>query len=1036
MIVPRSLWVHRFFLLACLVLVAGVGLGFWAYQAVYLPRYGFTENALLSADNIIGFQTTEKVILRVRLLNSGKEALRGRLHVALTDPKGRVLGDRDKIIDQTEPTTDYRVEIRTFPLAADQITLQCSLGRQQLMVPLSRVLAVKVHETSLTASRELIAGTPAALRCGVHMVQSLGGEISLLNSDPHVNRRSRKRTVVQHTPETSPLIGAEVRVHLRAKDGTIHTLHQGLTGNDGWDQAAFSVPAVPPGAYTLQVTTRSERGEDHLEQPVRVVAPAAILLATDKTLYRPGQAIHVRARACRSFDRKPLAGAALAVTVADARGKPIFQHSQPTTADGSAAVDCPLAETVPVGEYRVRVTLGEQQTETTVAVRRPARPRFKVNVTADKSYYLPGETIHAEAQVDYSAGRPVVGAVLKVAAVMSDDADDPFTTWEGDTDQRGHARWDIKLPKDFGTQGRAEVRLEVQATDLAEHTETVQRSFPVSDQPIQVYLIPEGGQLVPDLENRVYIAAIYPDGRPAPCAVIVRQGKDSRSSQFLTRIPTSPAGLAEFRFTPRKAYMRLGPRRKFVKEMLGNRQEIELTPELVDDFIVEAGDDDTRRATAHVTLNCNPLGENLILRLDRTLYQPGDTLNLQVLTTPGLTRPYVDVVRDGQLVLTRNLTADAGVAEARLQLPAGVVGTLEVHAYQMINTGQIFRDTRVIYVAPPTTRHQGPPAKGVPPADRSGRIRFQTTSPGEPGKPAQGRIVVDDSAYDLPDLPPGLEKVYTTLQGEWLQPAGPLPAPPVGGDEVVTRQQQVAGALLAAVRPRPPHYWVVEPVVQRHYRAYDQARQIAWGIFAYARSGRPFMDYEPQTRRWTFRPNLLQEMIAAGALKSSLLDGPFGNRLILADLSRWETNFTVDRVAELVTWERWLRLIDLLVKYTEQRPQFHQAGRWVFPATILADAVRDQKENPLVLKDAWGEPTRLLRRPIKLNNKTGLSQFDFHELASAGPDRTWDTTDDLSFFNFFLRQRVEEPLFGINLADYLEGGPAPPEAPAAGRVKP
>jgi hypothetical protein len=1029
--VPRSRLVYRLSLLAGLVLAAGGGLGFWAYRAIYLPRHGYTENAILSADNITGFQTIDKVILRIRLRSSGGPELRGNLHIELLDPKGKVLGERDKAISQTEAAADYRVEIPVKAVAAEKVTLQCALGNQKFAVPLARVLAVKAHETTLIADREFVAGTPASLRCGVHAVQSLSGDIPVFTADVRAGNRTKKLTRMHRTPETGPLISAEVSVNLRAKDGTVHALHKGLTGRDGWDQAAFTVPAVPPGAYTLQVVTRSDLGEENLEQAVRVKAPAQVLLATDKAVYQPGQTMHLRALARRSFDHKPLVGAAVAFTVTDGEGKRVFQRSQPTAADGSVAVDCPLPDSTAAGAYRVQAALGDDRAETTIDVRRPARPRFRVKLTTDKAYYLAGEIIHVEAQVDDDAGKPVPGAALTATAAPAADANDQFQTWKGDVDVRGHARWDVKLPGDFGGQalrdGRAEVLLEVKATDLTGRSETVRRALPVSDQPIRVSLIPDGGRLVPELENRVHVAAIYPDGRPAACAVIIRQGKAPQAA-LLTSVQTSALGLTTFRFTPKKTDFCVGPRQKHVREMLGNRHKVEQVPGLLFDLVVEARDARGVAARNLVTLPGSPSGENILLWSDRTVYRPGDTLNLEVLATAGLTRPYVDLVRDGQRVVTRNLSVPAGRAETQLRLPTGLTGALEVHVYQAVDTGEIFRAARVIYVSPAAAD------QNAAFWDRAGRPRFRPAA-GQPGASSGGAVVVDGSTYPLVELRPGLEKVYATLQGEWPESAPGGAAPPASEVEGAERQDEVAGALLAVVRPRLPRTWIVEPVVQRHYRRYDQARRVAWAVFAYARAGRPFMDFDARTGHWRFRPDLLQEMVKAGALDAALLEGPLGGRLLLEDLARWEENFTVDRVAELATWSRWQRLIELVGKYTADHPEFHQGDRWNLPATVLADAVGRQKQDPLVLQDAWGEATRLVRRSFKLTNKTGLPQFDFHELVSAGPDRTFDTSDDLHCFDPLLRQRVEEPLFGVSLGDYLAGVLEPPEVSANGRAR-
>src|SRR5438552_4659990 len=68
-------------------------------------------------------------------------------------------------------------------------------------------------------------------------------------------------------------------------------------------------------------------------------------------------------------------------------------------------------------------------------------------------------------------------------------------------------------------KGDAFVRLEVQVTDTADHSETISKQYTVSDQPIRVSLIPENNRIVPNLENRIFAAATYPDGTPAVCDV-------------------------------------------------------------------------------------------------------------------------------------------------------------------------------------------------------------------------------------------------------------------------------------------------------------------------------------------------------------------------------------------------------------------------------------------------------------------------------------------------------------------------------------
>src|SRR6202035_4126 len=147
-------------------------------------------------------------------------------------------------------------------------------------------------------------------------------------------------------------------------------------------------------------------------------------------------------------------------------------------------------------------------------------PKFKVEVKADKTFYLPKETVKVELQSDYFFGKPVANAKVEVIASTFDVAFNKFHAWKGETDANGHVKFEITLPDHFVGQplqkGDAMIKLDVKVLDSADHSETVVKSYPVSDQPVRVSLIAEGGKIVPKMDNRIFVAATYPDGSPAP----------------------------------------------------------------------------------------------------------------------------------------------------------------------------------------------------------------------------------------------------------------------------------------------------------------------------------------------------------------------------------------------------------------------------------------------------------------------------------------------------------------------------------------
>jgi hypothetical protein len=844
---------------------------------------------------------------------------------------------------------------------------------------------VKAHETGLSVSREWFAGSMTALRCDVHAVKSIA--------------------------ETVPLADAKVDVQLRDKDGHAIPLQTAKTDARGIAEPLFQVPALAPGTYKLVVSTKSRQGSDKLEQDIRIKADSKILLVTDKPLYQPGQLIHIRALALQAFNLHPAAGKDLVFEVEDSKGNKVFKRTQKTSDFGVASVDFQLADEVNMGDYHVRASLDTQQADKTVTVKRYVLPKFKTELTTDKRFYLPKETIQADLQTDYFFGKPVAGGTVKVTASTFDVQFRDFQTWDGKTDPAGHAKFEIKLPDYFVGQplekGNALVRLEVKVTDTADHTETISKTYPVSNQPIQLSLVPEGGRLVPDMENRVYAAAIYPDGSPAACAVNLWMGNKPTGRRPWASVKTNEAGLAEFAITPKAEQLRQGPAEQRSIEMLGG-QQVSWSVRNLFDIYAEAKDAKGNAAHAALEINCQPLGENILLRLDKAIYKAGDRLKMDVRTSAGLPTGYIDVIKSGQTLLTHWLDVKKGQASYELDLPSTVFGTLEVHAYQILGSGEIIRDTRVVYVEPADgLRIDVKPDKAEHRPGEEGKIRFEVRdSAGNRTAAALGVIVVDEAVYALQDMQPGLEKIYFTLQEELLKPQAQAVYRPAQSIDLLVRQpelepkeQQIAQVLLTSIKPKPPAHWEVAPAIERRQQVEGKLQQIGWGLYQYA-LGNPFIEKDRATGDWTFKSNLLADAVKSTHLPADLLNDPFGKKWTLEGLAKIEKNMTAERLAKAVTMGRIQQLTWAIAAYSNgNQNRWLRDGQWNFPASILADTAKNQNLGKLTLQDAWGKPIRFIKHEKKQNNFLGWNQFDFYELVSAGPDGKFGTEDDLRQMN-------------------------------------
>ncbi len=855
-------------------------------------------------------------------------------------------------------------------------------------VPLGDIVLAKAHETSLVSGQQFFSGSRTVLQCKVHGVKSLTEEV--------------------------PLEGAEVEIRLRDKNNNkTHTVYTGKTDKKGESLAEFQVPELPAGQYTLEVVTKSPLGEEKLTHNVQIREDSKILLVTDKPMYQPGQEIHIRALMLRPYDLRPVANTEMIFEIEDAKGNKVFKKAQQTSEFGVAHVDFQLASEVNMGDYQIRAIAGHKQAQKSVAVKRYVLPKFKVNVETNKKFYLPKETIEGSLQVDYFFGKPISGGKVVIEASTFDVQFRKFTTVETKTDENGHVKFDVQLPDYFVgqplQQGKALVKLDIKVTDNADHTEKVTKTYAVSDQPIQINLIAEGGKVIPDMENRIFAAAVYPDGSPAQCEVRLWIGKKAEGKALET-LKTNEAGLAEFRFTPKAKQFRKGNFGQQKIEFLGG-ERFALVPEILLDMTAKVQDNKGAAAQTTVTLNSHPLGENVLLRLNKAIYSPGDSLKADIRTSAGLPTVYLDIVRNGQTMLTRWIEVKDGQAQHSLDLPPEVFGSLEVHAYQLLTSGAIIRDSRVVYV-----QHKNELKidvdnnKTVFAPGEMGRIRFQVTdSKGNPTQAALGVIVVDEAVYALQEMQPGLEKVYFTLQEELLkpnvqakfQPAEPLPVL-IRQPALPAPRQQVAQVLLTAVEVKAPARWQVTPKLQRKQQFRQKLQTVGWALWNAQWQRSEIVRYNKETKKVEFRDDVLDYLVEKKFLNKDMIEGPFGERLSLDELAAVEKDFSAENLAKSVTWNRLNNLSWWVVHHDNQnKAQNFKDGKRVMAKDMLSQAVkRFGANNKSWLKDAWGNEFQLIKRD-KDEKKTPLNQphYKHFEIVSVGPDGKLGTKDDITWYN-------------------------------------
>ena len=530
------------------------------------------------------------------------------------------------------------------------------------------------------------------------------------------------------------------------------------TGDDG--SAVVELPATGEGDYIA--TARAVDGLDimgFLTDDVSVERSHRVLLSTDKPIYQPGQTMHLRALAMKQPSLVAEAGRDVTFEVYDGKGNMVMRRFEETNAFGIAATDFKIAAQVNMGDYQVKTLIGDALTTKTVAVKRYVLPKFKVATSLNAPFYLAGESVHGVLNVDYFFGKPVAGGQVTVTATLPEAGGAMIGTASGTTSPEGIYDFEMELPADvLSSWGEAEERLvsfDIAIVDGAGNTVETTAMTLVAASPVDIAAVAESGAIVPGVHNQVFLFATDPLNRPLDAALTVTADGEPVEVEMLGE------GVGRIGIVPDGSVV------------LGVVA------------VVAEGDS----GTEHITLDPSGSSAALLLRTDQSLYNAGDSMTVSVFTATNTQRAFVDLIKDGQTMLTDAIDVVDGVGTLAIDLDAGLVGDVTMSAYAVADDGTIARETKVIFVRD---------ARGLSIDVSTGKstyapgeeatIDFQVTDDaGEPAVAALGVQIVDEAVFAVSDNKPGLLETYF-LASEALQ------APPEGDHEVPIHVPTLIGA--------------------------------------------------------------------------------------------------------------------------------------------------------------------------------------------------------------------------------------------------
>lgn len=615
--------------------------------------------------------------------------------------------------------------------------------------------------------RRLVRGFLVAVAASVTILAVLNIHYANLSASPYDLKVIGQNQLIPGAPGSlriqlmdrqtgTALAGVPIDVELRGPE--VVQLASFTTDAGGTGKPRFQLPDWNNGDFELRVSARLSRDTETVSQRIKLKRSWKLMLSSDKPVYQPGQEIRLRVLALRRPDLKPVAKQAALFTIADPRGNIIFKKEATTSAYGIASGDCPLASEINEGPYSITCRIGDTESKRTVEVKKYVLPKFKIDVELDKPYYQPGETATGTVKADYFFGKPVADAAVQVEVLTTDVETRTVFSVNKTTDATGQTKFSFEVPSGLiGREqhsGAAKISIRATVTDTAGQKQTKAVTRNVTNKVVRIVAFPEGGTLVKGVLNNLFIFVTYADGAPAT--------KGRMKIDFKGCQPKRPTQHTKFGFALHsEGYIEF--------PIVPTASQVELSVQFVDK--AQGRGEEGPAYNQAFRLTCGDPIRDFLLRTDKAVYNSGDTMRLTALGD-SLSTIYLDLLKDGQTVLTDTIDLRNGQGEYHLDLPAELFGTVELVAYRFGADGLPIRKSRVLYVRPAqelaikTTLDQAEYRPGRP-----AKLTFALTD-GQ-GKPAPGALslaAVDEAVFAVLDQAPGMEKTFYLLEQELLKP--------------------------------------------------------------------------------------------------------------------------------------------------------------------------------------------------------------------------------------------------------------------------
>lgn len=292
------------------------------------------------------------------------------------------------------------------------------------------------------------------------------------------------------------------------------------------------------------------------------------IIQTDKPIYKEGQTVKFRV-VFMDKKLKPVAGTAANIWVEDPKGTRLFQWKNVQVGRGIKQLEFPLADEPVEGEWKISLTVGDNDYYTTFEVKEYVLPKYEIDITIPPFVLANAEEIPITVCAKYTYGQPVKGLLalnVSLEKYVWSNEKVPEVEYNGEFDGCYDYKINVSLvePGDYYRYRRIQIvaRVTEQGTGVERNeTKFIQRQY----SPLNLNFNQEQKQYFkPGLPYNGELKVRNPDDTPASgesieiCATISRERELShwwatKKVKFCRNYTSNDDGIIKYTIPPQNA---------------------------------------------------------------------------------------------------------------------------------------------------------------------------------------------------------------------------------------------------------------------------------------------------------------------------------------------------------------------------------------------------------------------------------------------------------------------------------------------------